>query len=150
LGREAAREIKKRLKPTPEQVKANTRNCKRRWQKANPDLMAEYTRNWQKAHPDRVAAHAIKTDRNRKKRIPPWVDWDQIEHVYALARMTGLSVDHVLPLQGKTVSGLHVAENLQLMTLDENLRKHNREDFDVSLLTREYTAVAGLTAEARP
>ena len=36
-----------------------------------------------------------------------------------------LVVDHIIPLQGKNISGLHVYDNLQIITETENSIKHN-------------------------
>ena len=70
------------------------------------------------------------------QRTPPWADHEAIRRVYQQAQEaaleTGLSyhVDHIIPLQGRLVSGLHVHNNLQVLTALENSRKHNR--FEVS------------------
>lgn len=77
-------------------------------------------------------------ERTRKasklKRTPAWLtDFDKLhmECLYQVAAMrtreSGYAwhVDHVIPLQGKAVSGLHVPSNLRVIPATENLRKNN-------------------------
>ena len=59
------------------------------------------------------------TARTRRRGVshatPPWADKAAIKAVYVLARSVGMEVDHIIPLKGKAVCGLHVESNLQLM-----------------------------------
>lgn len=65
-------------------------------------------------------------------RTPKWADPGAISAFYAAAKriseVTGVKhhVDHVIPLQGKLVSGLHVPENLRIIPAIENRKKLNR------------------------
>ena len=67
-------------------------------------------------------------------RLPLWnteKDLDDIKMVYCEARRltleTGVQyhVDHIIPLQGVVVCGLHVPSNLQIITAEEKLKKSN-------------------------
>ena len=82
--------------------------------------------------------------RNRQlaklQRTPKWLTVDDnwmIEQAYELAelrtKMFGFAwhVDHVIPLQGKNVSGLHVPTNLQVIPAILNMAKNNR--YEVNL-----------------
>ena len=68
----------------------------------------------------------------QRDRFPDWSDRKACNAFYAMAeratKCTGIkfSVDHIVPLQGKKVSGLHVPENLRVMPLTENIAKGNR------------------------
>jgi 5-methylcytosine-specific restriction endonuclease McrA len=65
-----------------------------------------------------------------KKATPSWADKESIKQFYInaqkLTKETGVphEVDHIIPIKGKLVSGLHVPENLQILTAEENQRKN--------------------------
>lgn len=61
-----------------------------------------------------------------KQATPKWADLDLIVDVYKEAQYFGFHVDHIIPLRGKTVCGLHVWENLQILPPRVNLQKGNR------------------------
>jgi len=70
-----------------------------------------------------------------KQRTPKWLNEigrERIQNEYKLAalltKVTGQSwhVDHIIPLQGNLVSGLHVPSNLQVMAGIDNIRKKNK------------------------
>lgn len=56
---------------------------------------------------------------------PPWADKEAIKKFYK-ERPKGFHVDHIIPLNGEHVCGLHVIENLQYLPAEENLRKGNK------------------------
>ena len=60
----------------------------------------------------------------KRKQMPAWADEQKIKDIYA-NKPNGYHVDHIIPLQGKLVSGLHVDNNLQYLTPSENCSKQN-------------------------
>ncbi len=70
---------------------------------------------------------------SRKERIPAWSDLMAITAFYN-DRPEGHQVDHIIPLKGKLVSGLHVLENLQYLTTKQNQSKKNK--FEPMFLTQ--------------
>lgn len=63
---------------------------------------------------------------------PEWVDYDKIMEVYRrrnlITKQTGVDhhVDHIVPLAGRNATGLHVHDNLQILTAAENMKKLNK------------------------
>jgi hypothetical protein len=59
------------------------------------------------------------------QRTPKWADINAITEFYRNCPK-GYHVDHIVPLQGKNVCGLHTLENLQYLTASENCSKRNK------------------------
>jgi len=102
---------------------------------ANPDKKTAARKKWSAANPGKDNASKKLNSEARRKRVPTWLSEDDIwmiEQAYELAAlrtaMFGFSwhVDHVIPLCGKKVSGLHTPYNLHVNPAIENLRKSNR------------------------
>lgn len=92
-------------------------------------------REWRKANKGLATFHSVKYQTSKKNRTPSWLTQKQVNSIateYELAawctKVTGIKyhVDHIVPLQGKTVSGLHVPWNLQVIPASDNHKKSNR------------------------
>ena len=99
-----------------------------RYKLQRQDLI-EYQKQYSKDHPDIVALNALKSHIKRRKRIVPW-DQEGIRKFY-LNKPEGMEVDHIIPLCGRKISGLHILSNLQYLTREENNFKRN--SWDVTL-----------------
>ncbi len=107
----------------------NNPACKKAWLERNPEKRkqssAEYQkRNWQyyNQYSRLYAARLLQAK-------PKWLnelDELYLEEIYDLARRRNLEVDHIIPLKGKFVCGLHVPCNLQLLTRSQNAKKSNK------------------------
>lgn len=95
------------------------------WELKNPDHKRIRTKEWERRNPERVKAKKKRmgsAQKRARRQRPPWVDRSMLRAIYA-ACPPGHSVDHIIPLKGKTVSGLHVPWNLQYLTQSENSTK---------------------------
>jgi hypothetical protein len=104
------------------------------WAENNREVSNAHKQRWNKNNAGAKTALDRKYRTSKINRTPSWldaVDFAEIEFTYmwcAALRSCGLDyhVDHIIPLQGKTVSGLHVPWNLQVIPAVENIRKGNR------------------------
>lgn len=60
-----------------------------------------------------------------KNRTPSWANLNKIKEIYVKCPI-GYHVDHIIPLRGTIVSGLHVENNLQYLLAEDNQIKSNR------------------------
>ena len=128
----------------------------KRWAKANPDKAkslgkesykrlkadpqryakrAVYIEEWRKLNPDKHAAKESRRRAAKLKATPSWLSGEQLAHMKRMFKWAKVisdetsvpyEVDHIVPLQGKNVCGLHVPWNLQVIPASVNRSKGNR------------------------
>jgi len=111
----------------------------RLWRKNNPETYKQMICSWRENNASQYRAYMAKCAMDRaaakSKRTPSWLTEDDywvMQEAYDLAqirsKMFGFKwhVDHVIPLRGKTVSGLHTPWNLQVIPGQQNRSKGNR------------------------
>lgn len=119
-------------KANRDKLRAGDQRRAAEWRKANPEQARAKARKYAKCHPGVKRAQVAKREAAKRHRTPVWADTAKIRAVYVVAarltRNTGIphEVDHELPLQGRTVSGLHVHQNLRVVHRHVNRTKSNR------------------------
>jgi hypothetical protein len=85
----------------------------------------EYCAKWKKDNREYYNAY-LASQKDRVKQVTPkWADLDAIKDFY-MKRPIGYHVDHIVPINGENVTGLHVLNNLQYLPAKENLAKSNK------------------------
>ena len=122
--------VKRWQEANPEKIKI----AATAWVKANPEKVKAKTKRYIQRHPAEYTARAVASVAKRAKRVPTWLtinDKWMMREAYKLAKlrtdMFGFKweVDHIIPLRGEFVSGLHVPTNLQVIPKAENREKRN-------------------------
>ena len=113
---------KKWAAANPDKVRA----AAARWREDNRQHIGAYLLAWKDANPGRVASYNAAYQSATTGQTPRWADMNAINAIYVEARKLGLTVDHIIPLRGKTVCGLHIETNLRMITHSENASKGNK------------------------
>lgn len=105
--------------------------------KNDPEANRKAQRKWLANNQAKRNAYNVKHQAAKLQRIPKWLSKEQlkeIEQFYVDCKelqwlndpSDPLEVDHIVPLKGKNVSGLHVPWNLQIIPKSLNCSKGNR------------------------
>jgi hypothetical protein len=128
-----------------DQNKDQIRSKNQKWLEQNKDRVAQYreknkahirkmARQWQKDNPERCVFNVSMRRSAKIKATPKWLTSDQKDMIFkiyeearAITQETKIphDVDHIVPLRGKNVCGLHVPWNLQIIPSEQNRRKSN-------------------------
>lgn len=122
-----------------EDKKLSKQEYDKSWRKNNKDKKYIYDKDylvtWRINNPEKSAIHSSKRRAAKLNATPSWLtkeDVFKIESFYLerkrLEKETGIlhHVDHIIPLQGENVCGLHVPWNLQVIPASENISKSNK------------------------
>jgi Tfp pilus assembly protein PilE len=129
---------KKQYAQNPEKFKTRAIN----WRNKNPEKAKEV--NKKSRAKSRAKLNALQVVRNASKlnATPAWLTKEQKRHIelfYEMSKRTSersgfkCHVDHIVPLKGKNVCGLHVPWNLQVVSASYNSMKKNRLNKDCSI-----------------
>lgn len=118
-----------RLKELNKQWRENNRDrsnfTRKEWAKNNSDKVKIIKQKYVSRNLSLYRAQCAKRHVQKLLRTPKWADLKAIKEFY-MRCPKGMEIDHIIPLQGKDISGLHVLENLQYLTPKKNRSKGNR------------------------
>lgn len=118
----------------PEKYKHKQKEYQETFKNKNPNKLFDIQKRYRDANQDKRNARTAKRRAAKLQRTPHWLtknQLDEIETFYTAALAFRLytgqeyHVDHIVPLQGKNVSGLHVPWNLRVISAIDNLKKSN-------------------------
>lgn len=107
----------------------------KRWISKNSERFKEKAKLWALENKQKKCAKQQRRRARKLRATPSWLtaqDFRKIEATYLYSKVrtniTGVQhhVDHIVPLRGRSVCGLHVPWNLQVIPASDNLRKSNK------------------------
>lgn len=107
------------------------RNIRKKWRDNNKEFYRQYRKT---AYKDKVNAQTSLRRKRVKLNTPSWITKEQkkqirtiyLECIQLNKGTNQYHVDHIIPLKGQNVSGLHVPWNLQIIPAKDNIKKRNQ------------------------
>lgn len=131
--RRYAEDFAKKSGPVYEAEKRKQEKIKaKRGPKPEPIGRAASVMKWRKKNWVKYLSYHRLRNIHKQCAKPLWASDEAIAAIYEESKRrtleTGIPhcVDHVIPLRGRLVCGLHVETNLQVLTVSENARKQNK------------------------
>jgi hypothetical protein len=126
---------RKKLIETDEERRLRLRSAHKRWLEKPGNKEKKYAsdkryssashKRWRDSNKDKTRLKSANERAIRLQRLPIWADKELIKEFY-LNCPEGYHVDHIIPLRGKLVSGLHIINNLQYLPAKDNISKGNK------------------------
>ena len=114
----------------------------RLWRTENPERAKKARDKWVINNADKIRHKNMLRHTSKLERTPVWLsvaDKAEIEAMYLFCQIfKGFEVDHIVPLRGKEVSGMHVPWNLQVIPANVNRAKSNKLLTNWSDLCHQY------------
>ena len=109
----------------------------KKYQDEHREQLSKASKIWKLNNQGRVKLAWSKSRAKRERRCVSWANMSKMAEIYKNCpeRMV---VDHIIPLNGKFISGLHVENNLQYLSEKENLKKKNKFNFEEYKNTKHY------------
>jgi hypothetical protein len=94
----------------------------------NKESYIQRAKSWKTNNLDKHALNEAKRREKIRLSTPKWLSAEQKNKIkrFYKERPIGMTVDHIIPIRGKDVSGLHVPWNLQYLTIQDNVKKFNK------------------------
>lgn len=112
------------VKNNPEKRKEISVRYRQQKLKDNPDWERELHREYRKTQPEYYRAMVAVRRKRVQQATTKWTNLKELRQFY-MNCPEGYHVDHIIPLKGKNVCGLHVINNLQYLPAEINLQKRN-------------------------